>query len=143
MNKVLSKSAETDPASYSTNEAAQQIQPMLNTTIKPNTHNLYTQFIHSMIFGDNENLQLHMLRLNGINNREFSVSDLRARIFELEPGIDQNKLDTFQDGLRTMYSRLLLKYPNKIPYQIEPRPEIKELQSKLESMSAAVIENKN
>ena len=90
----------------------------------------------------NENLQLHMNRLNGINNRNFSVNDLRARILELEPGIDQTKLDTFQAGLRTKYAQLLLKYPNKIPHDIEPRPEIKALKSKLEGMSMVVIRSK-
>ena len=69
----------------------------------------------------------------------FSAKDLREKILEIEPETDITTLDTFQTGLRETYATLLLKHPNRIPYYIEPRPDIRALKEKIFTMTAILI----
>jgi len=54
--KTLSKTPKLIQQIIPPNEAAQQKQPMLNTTIEPNTHNEHAQFIHEMDFCKNDKI---------------------------------------------------------------------------------------
>ncbi len=71
-----------------------------------------------------------------MNNRNFSARELREKILDIEPTTDIKTLDTFQSGLRQTYVTLLLKHPNRIPYFIDPRPDISALKEKIFSMTA-------
>ena len=85
------------------------------------------------------NIQLHIIQWTKKKHTNFSASDLREKILELEPDTDLKTLDTFQDGLRQKYVTLLLKHPNRIPYYIEPRPDIRLLKEKLFNMTAILV----
>ena len=85
------------------------------------------------------NIQLYIIQLTKAHHGNFSASDLRAKILEIEPETDIKQLDTFQAGLRQTYVTLLLKHPNRIPYSIEPRPDIRALKEKIFNMTAILI----
>ena len=85
------------------------------------------------------NIQLYIVQLTKAHHGNFSASDLRAKILEIEPETDIKTLDTFQAGLRQTYVTLLLKHPNRIPYSIEPRLDIRALKEKLFNMTAILI----
>jgi hypothetical protein len=85
------------------------------------------------------NLELNIIRYTRLNNRNFSARELREKILDIEPNTDINTLDTFQSGLRQTYVLLLLKHPNRIPYFIDPRPDISALKEKIFSMTAVFM----
>ena len=71
----------------------------------------------------------------------YSNSDLKLRITALT---NKHKLGHAIDTsvLRGMYADELVNHPNKIPWQIEPRPDIKFGKQKLERMIAKNIKEK-
>ncbi len=82
------------------------------------------------------NIQLYMIRYNRIPHGNFSARDLKTRILELDP--NATFPDTTQLELNGQYAELLLQNPDKIPYYLEPRPEIREAKERLVSMRSAL-----
>ena len=71
-----------------------------------------------------DNIRLYMIRYNRENNRNYSANDLKEKISELDP--NATFINSYQGALMGQYVRLLLADPDKIPYYIEPRPDIRE-----------------
>ena len=77
-----------------------------------------------------------MIRYNRDNNRNYSASDLKEKISELDPNATfQN---SYQGALLEQYVQLLLAHPDKIPYFLEPRPCIREAKERLVLMRSAL-----
>ena len=83
-----------------------------------------------------ENIRLYMIRYNRENNRNYSASDLKEKISELDPNATFK--NSYQGALMGQYVQLLLADPDKIPYFLEPRPDIRETKQKLVTMRTAL-----